>query len=208
MQGQTRRLATGRWGSGCDSVFLCCVAYNTTMPCAGLVEPWEARLGQLDAGSGEFTPREAPASAAGSLSSEGFCGFMGPGAVYVGVPGMDATCRGPCSSHPGLTTRFGERVRHSRAAVLSVSFTKPLQTRVLNDVHAQVTHAERVSSTGLWRLQSETAGDGFSSTAAVAYAGIILADPMVAAKGACLLTEHSTRCSPIVLQLMVRPSDV
>ena len=34
---------------------------------------------------------------------------MGPGSVYIGVPGMDAACRG-LASHPGLTTRYGERV--------------------------------------------------------------------------------------------------
>lgn len=58
-----------------------------------------------------------------------------------------------------------------------------LQNSSMHDVHAQVTHAERDDSTGLWRLQTKAAGAGSPGTAALAYSGIILADPMVAAKG-------------------------
>ncbi len=101
------------------------------LPCAGLVETWGARLGQLDASTGEFTAREGSAAPAGSHSSgrEGFCGFLGPGAVYVGVPGMDATCRGPCSSsHPGLTTKFGERVRQQPLLLCCPGFATQCNT--------------------------------------------------------------------------------
>lgn len=82
---------------------------------AGVLAHWEARQGELDASTGVFTPRTGEASgtaaAAGPSDRAGFCGWMGPGAVYVGIPGMDAACRG-LSGHPGLTTRYGERVQH------------------------------------------------------------------------------------------------
>jgi hypothetical protein len=67
-------------------------------------------------------------------------------------------------------------------------------------VHAQVTHAERDSSTGLWQLQSEAAKTGSSGTATGAYAGIILADPMVAAKGGRLQIGRFIRPRVILLQ--------
>lgn len=70
---------------------------------AGVAAMWEGRVGELDAATGRFTPRDSAdggdssssggSGGSGSNSSRGFLGVMGPGPLYVGVPSMDAICR-------------------------------------------------------------------------------------------------------------------
>ena len=56
--------------------------------------------------SGDFTERSASGEAA---STSGFCGIMGPGDIYVGVPSMDAVCQG-LAANPNLRSHWGSKV--------------------------------------------------------------------------------------------------
>ncbi len=68
------------------------------------VYPVEADSGC--ARSGTFTERSTSGPDA---SHSGFCGIMCPGDIYVGVPSMDAVCKG-LASHPNLRSHWGSRV--------------------------------------------------------------------------------------------------
>ncbi|BDA48954.1 Renalase [Coccomyxa sp. Obi] len=72
----------------------------------GYVRQWEGRLGLLDAHTGTFTERSASGPDA---SPSGFCGIMSPGEIYVGVPSMDAVCKG-LAAHPNLQSHWGSKV--------------------------------------------------------------------------------------------------
>ena len=180
---------------------------------AGVVAPWEAKLGQLDAASGVFTPRSS--SDEEEESSSGFCSFLDSGDIYTGVPGMDAVS---CSlgSHPRLCTRFGVRV----CGQMLAGCLQPFQIRLLvqpEDSHwpcsrthfaegrsfltsqtkakpcckpcchvclaEQVTEAEFSKGSGSWRLSTESAAGGNGASQEI-YSGVILADVMTVSKSA------------------------
>ena len=74
----------------------------------GFLKTWDARLGTLDAATGSFTDRRESHAAAGT-SSQGFCGIMGPGEIYVGVPGMSAICN-ELAQRPNVERKWGVKV--------------------------------------------------------------------------------------------------
>ncbi len=74
----------------------------------GLLKPWNAQLGTLDAATGSFTDRRDSHAAAGT-SLQGFCGIMAPGEVYVGVPGMSGICT-ELAQRTGIEGKWGAKV--------------------------------------------------------------------------------------------------
>lgn len=56
--------------------------------------------------SGTFTERSTSGP---DTSPSGFCGIMAPGEIYVGLPSMDAVCKG-LAAHPDLQSHWGSRV--------------------------------------------------------------------------------------------------
>ncbi len=86
---------------------------------AGLLTPWNARLGSLDAATGSFTDRKESHAAAGP-SGQGFCGILGSGQVLVGTPGMSAICR-RLAQQPGIEGQWGAKVLLSRPSGITSS---------------------------------------------------------------------------------------
>jgi len=86
---------------------------------AGFVKPWNGRLGVLDASDMSFTDRgssQLSASSSSSIPETGFCGLLGSGQVYVGVPAMDALCKG-LAELPGISGRWGRKVSQLPRAI-------------------------------------------------------------------------------------------